>query len=153
MEGICHTLLKLGVGDHLHGNGLVAAEDVHAVQVAIEKCEIFRPVCVRTDEHGSQHNAAGLARLFDRVAGALHLAAAVFCQGQILLAFAVRDMKSIGCEGNGNDKDMDKAIRVPLSGSACKKLQGIAAVSTANGNIGLHNGRLCLCELNVESCH
>ena len=57
----------------------------------------------------------GLSRQPHRIAGALHQAAPVIRQGQVLLAFSVRDVEGVRCERNGDDEDLDNAIGILLT--------------------------------------
>src|SRR5215207_1614896 len=122
---ISHLRFEGCIGNHLHGNRLVTAEDVHAIQLRGEQIKITLQVCILADQHGSQYSMTGLVGKFHCVTGALHEAATVIRQSQILLAFTIRNAEGIGCKCNGDDKNFNSAICILLNCLACEKLQGI----------------------------
>jgi hypothetical protein len=96
---------------------------------------------------------AGLIWKFDRVACVLYETATIIRQRQILLAFAVGDIKCIGGKCNGNDENLDNAICIMLNCLPREKLQRGRGISAADGNISMHCGRLCVNRLEIETCN
>ncbi len=66
----------------------------------------------------------GLIGNFDRVTGAFNQTTAIICQSQILLALAVGDVESVGCKGDGDDENFNRAICIMLNCLTREKLQG-----------------------------
>ncbi len=60
VEGSRHLRFEWGVGNDLHRNGLIASEDVHAIQFNGEQGKIFWQECIVVDKHRGQDGVAGL---------------------------------------------------------------------------------------------
>ena len=85
-----HRRLDRRPGHDLHRDGLVAAEDVHAVDIGREVGDVRGEVGVGADQDRDELRVAGLVGVLHRVAGVLHLLRPVLGERGVLLALAVR---------------------------------------------------------------
>src|SRR5215216_4784689 len=60
VECISHARFKWRVGNYQHGNGLIASEDVHAIQLSREQIKVALKECIIADKYGSQDRVASL---------------------------------------------------------------------------------------------